>query len=356
MSRNVIGMVLAALVLLFVSGCEPDTVPFLVYCSIRGNGTGFTQHDSSLSPYGYSKTYYVSDDLVLQLNDTIVKRNISSGGFSNLLPGNFTLTDKQFIAIDRDNDKVYFAADYAIWKIGLGGMDLLKLSPNDGSYSAPALSPCGNYLTAIKNGHIARMNLNTGTWIVLPEISSAIYAVFFSDTDEYYSFCSSPLNYVTNLALCRFSAATHDSTCIMSDVYYGIDDYVAINISTNRNHRYFAMHQPQEPILVSSWFGYPDWVHYYDTLWLFDRKTGAVSSIPNCFSYSFVMDTDKLLYSHLIYEMSDLMSLDLASGTSTMIWDGYYSPHNYSFSIMDIYPRYDGEKIYLKTWIKAQND
>ena len=39
--------ILVISVLMALSGCKPEALPSLIYCSINGNGTGFTSYDSS---------------------------------------------------------------------------------------------------------------------------------------------------------------------------------------------------------------------------------------------------------------------------------------------------------------------
>ncbi len=39
--------VLVISVLMALPGCKPEAPPSLIYCSINGNGTGFTSYDNS---------------------------------------------------------------------------------------------------------------------------------------------------------------------------------------------------------------------------------------------------------------------------------------------------------------------
>lgn len=354
MFRKVIVILLAVLALLCVAACNPDTTPFQVLCSIKGNGTGFQKSDNALRSMGYTRTFYLNDNLVFNMGSTLVKREYGSGNGTNLLPENMVITDKQYLAIDRVNSQLYFAADYAIWKVNFTGANLTRISPENRSiYSAPALSPCGNYLTAIKDKRIARLNLNTGIWTELLSPVTAEYSVYFSDTDEYIFYSANQESYSQRFSLCKLNGVTQDSTWIMSESY-DVGSRGRLNLQSSRDHRYFAMHCAWDPQLIPNWMGYDYWERYDATLWTYDRQSGNITSIPNCYSYAFVPDNGELLYSRYKLGMSDLMRMDMVSGESTMVWDGYYAPNLYSYSIRNIYPRDDGQKIHIDTWVKPK--
>ncbi|MDP2401164.1 MAG: hypothetical protein Q8M66_04230, partial [Actinomycetota bacterium] len=161
-------------------------------------------------------------------------------------------------------------------------------------------------------------------------------------------------NYRNNVSLCKTNAALQDSTLLMS-AQYAIDyDGALLLLRSSKNHRYLAMHTSLLPQRIYSWMGDYYWERYTQTLMVYDRQTGITQTIPACFGFSLVENTDQLYYSRAKYGMADLMSMDLTTGQSVMVWDGYYAPNEYSYSIDEIYPRFDGQKVHLKAWRRAQ--
>jgi hypothetical protein len=351
-------MLSAVVMLLMLFGCGDEyPPPFQLFCSLPADGSQLAKPDNSLNVSALGKAFYISDDLVFHLGDRLVKHNLNTLEITQLLPMAFVITDKSYLAIDRQNQLLYFSADYAIYRIGFNGQGLTKLSPDgNGNYCAPALSTCGQYLTAIRDRHISRMDINTMAWIDLPEPDIALYAVYASDEDAYYYyFRHFPQLYADNrVGLSRFDPNTQVSTVFLSEYDMdssGFDETLKAQVS--ESGRYFAMQFVIEPRDVGFMFG-PEWTRSVSRLKIYDRITGQYIEIPDSFCYAFVPDGDILLYSHLKYGMADLMQMDLATRTSTMIWDGYYIKDFYSYAVTEIIPRDDGQMIHLNAWERSR--
>ncbi len=355
MIRTVLSLLVSTLLLLCLSSCDPDTVPFLTICSLRGDGTQFVKSDHQFGVDYWGRPFYLSDEQVLHLGNSLVLRNLSNGQTVQLTPAELVITDKRYLAIDKHAALLYFAANNAIYQVGFNGQNLRRLSPEDGySYTAPAISHLGNYLTAIRNKHIMRYDTQSAEWIELPSPVTACYAVYLEESSEYYYYSSYEQDFYTVISLCKTNGAQADSTYLMGHAYSDYNDNW-LNLRISADQRWFGIHNMWEPQEEIDFWGGSQWYRYACDLWIYDRITGTTTTLPDCFSYAFVHSTGELLYSHLQQSMSDLRKMDLGSGLSTLIWDGYYCPNNYSFSISEIYPRADGQKIYLKSWIKALN-
>ncbi len=72
MLRTTLLLLAAVLLMLCISSCEPDTVPFLTYCSIQGDGTLFDKDDNSLAVGSWGRAFYLSDDTVFYLGSSLV--------------------------------------------------------------------------------------------------------------------------------------------------------------------------------------------------------------------------------------------------------------------------------------------
>lgn len=346
--------VLVISVLMALPGCKPEAPPSLIYCSINGNGTGFTSYDNSLRVGSLGRAYYIADDLVFHLGTKLVRHDKSSGSTQDLSPTSLTITDRKNLAMDTTERVLYFAADNAIWKVGFEGQNLSRLSPESrGNYSAPVLSACRKYLTAIKDQRITRLDLESGEWLELAAPITAQYAVYYSDADEYLYFSSYRAPYDYLVSLCKLSGAEQDSTLIMSQLYSGESDALLL-FRTSQQHRYLAMHSSMPPREIPAWIGFPYWERYSSPLWIYDRQNIATQSIPGCFSFAFVENTSDLIYSRYKLGMADLMRMDLSTAQSVMLWDGYFSPNIYSYSINEVFTRHDGQKIHLVAWRKPQ--
>ena len=353
MLRIILLVVASALLMICLSGCDPDTVPFLTFCRINGDGTQFVKSDNSLDTIHLGRAFYLSDSQVLYLGNSLALRNLTTNQIQNLTPSELVITDKRYLGIDKHLGLLYFAANNAIYRVGFNGENLTRLSPEDGySYSAPAISGLERYLTAIRNKHIVRYDTQTQEWSELPTPITACYAVYHEESGEYYYYSSYEQNYQTVISLCKTNGAEADSTFLMSRVYSEFNENW-LNLRVSEDQRWFGIHNMLEPQEHADYWVGSQWYRYSYDLWVYDRIGGTTTTLPACYSYAFVHNTGELLYSHLQKGMADLMKMDLGSGLSTLIWDGYYSPNNYSFSISEIYPRADGQRIYLRNWIKA---
>ncbi len=353
MPRTVQIMLIAAFMCLLLCACDPDTIPEKVYCKMAGDGSGFVLNDTSLKVSTLGRAFYVDDDLVFYLGDKLFKSSLNSNLMIQLIPDILGISDKRYLPMDRNRNLLFFAANDAIYQVGFDGGNLIRLSPDDGGiYSAPALSSCGNYLTAIKDLQIARLDLQSGEWIELSSSQNAIYAVYFSDSNEYYCYNTDPTGYYTNISLCKIDAKDSTSTVLMEGTY-GSFDVSWPNLRSSRDHRYFAMHQMREPQLIANYFSPDNWERYKFTLRVYDRLTGDIFTVSDCYSYAFVMGADELIYSRDVHGMADIMRRDLNNGNDTMVWDGYYYKNNYSYSVTEIFVRHDGQKIVIDAWKKA---
>jgi hypothetical protein len=358
MRKSVLITLSAVVMLLMLFGCGDDTPPpYRVRCSIHGDGSQFTPCDYSLQVSALGKAFYVSDDLVFLLGETLAKQNLITGEVTQLSPSGMVVTDKKYLAIDRLNQQLYFAAENAIYRIGFNGQGLTRLSlVGNGSYSAPALSTCGQYLTAIRDSQISRMDINTLEWINLEETDTALYAIYADDEDVYYYY------YIYNepeydddyLCFSKLNPDNQEDTMLMCDINYaGQSFYSSLSLQVSEDSRYFAMQMVKEPRDEGYMLG-PEWHRYPSTLRIYDRLAGQSFNIADSFCFAFAEDGNALLYSRLKYGMADLMRMDLPSRTSTMIWDGYYSNDYYSYAISEIFPRYDGEVIHFNAWERSR--
>ncbi|MEF3695166.1 MAG: hypothetical protein V3576_07455 [Candidatus Cloacimonadota bacterium] len=337
---------LAVFFLLGASKCSDNTAaPVKIYCSIKSDGSQFMCVDNSLSIATMGRPFYVNEDMIVQLGDRLSKRE-PGGSLTNLSPDGLSITDHQYLAIDHDRHILYFSGNYSIYQVGFNGENCSQISPTDGLYTAPALSSCGNYLTAIRDQQIARMNLQTGEWIVLPSPVTAFYATYIGETGEYYFFSRHVDHNMPEMALCKLSAQ-QDSTQIL--FLYDSDIPKLYNAQCSPDFRYFAMHRMIEPRGEWGFFS-SYWTRFNSDLQIYDRQTQQSFTIPNCYSYSFSPDQSSLLYSRDLHGMSDLMRLDLASRTSTTIWDGFVRRNHYSYSTTEIFPLETGQKIHLQVW------
>lgn len=336
-------VILAAFVLLFGSSCD-EPIPVKVFCRINADGSGFKE-DNRLRIANLGRAFYVSDDLIFHLGKHLVKHGIG-GSVTTLSPVNRSITDTQYLAIDQQHSRLYFAADYAIYQVSFEGYNCSRVSPDDnGHYSAPALSSDGNYLTAIRNGQIARMDIQTEEWTILPQPVTARYAIFTEDTQEYYYFSGFFGNFPTQ-ALCKLDAQ-QDSTLIFTAFDSDLPHYYNAQVSSS--FRYFALHNMKEPTEDINYFG-SSFTRYTSPLSVHDRQTGESFNIEDCFAYTFDPGGNAILYSRLKYGMADLMRMDLSTGQSTMIWDGYHKANVFSYSVSEIFPRFDGQLMYLQAW------
>ena len=337
---------IAALALLVLIGCKEYPPPEQVYCSLNLNGSGF-KLDNSLQIESWGRAFYVSNSQIFHLGTRLVRRGINTTGTA-LSPYDMTITDTQYLAIDEARERLYFAADNAICRVDFSGDNFSRLSPEDRAvYSAPALSSCGNYLTAVRNGQIARMEIQSELWTVLEAPVTATYAIYNGESGEYFYFSRYTESRSKKAALCKLSAS-RDSTLLMStdDPYSSSDSF---NAMVSTDCRYFAMQFAEETREEGNMYG-THYRRYYYPLNIYDSWTSQWVTIPDSFNFSFIPSSGSILYSSYKYGMADLMQMDLATGVSRLIWDGYYEKNIYSYSVSEIYPRWDGQVVHIKAW------
>jgi len=360
MSRLIAMVILAAGIMLLLSSCgEPEPTPYQHYCSISGDGSNYIAYDNRLKIDTLGKPFYVSDNMVFNLGNVLYSHPANSGG-QNIIAFE-QITDKQHLAIDRQNHRLYYAAENAIYQVGFYGENPVKISPDGaGFYSAPVLSPDGRYLTAIRAGRIVRRDMYSGEWVEVEAYLGAFYASYASDEDAYYYYAVQPVpdSYQKCISFCRINPHTLEKTILMEG--YASDSTITnnnIETQISPNGRYFTMQLILEPISeVNWWDGSNNWIRYTTNLYIYDRINHAITTIPMCFSHSFVAGTGDLLYSHWGYGMADMMKLSLPAGNSIRVWDGYSGKNLYSWSISRIYPRDDGNVIFMDAWSRGKKD
>lgn len=352
MIRIVLGLVLVLVFLLVMFGCKPETTPFEISCSIMMDGEQLIQNDNRMMISSYGKAFYMSDYLIFHLGDSLIKRSLNSISGYQLTPVHLVITDKKYMGIDYQRLILYFAANHAIYKVGFGGENLTRLSLDDGrQYSAPALSNCGNYLTSIVNNRINKLDLQTGQWTELTSPVTATYAVYTSDTDEYFFFSKSTTDYPYTYTLSKLTGTTQDSISIMTMNGSGYYDS-RTEFSVSNNHRFIAMHHAKKPERDYSYISVA-WIRYRFPLWVYDRQTGIVINIPDCYSYAFSPISDEIIYSRYKFGMADIMRMDLDSGQEEMVWDGYYNKNHFSYCIEHFFIRGDGNLMFFEGWKRA---
>lgn len=359
MLKRMLAILLAIVATFMISSCEDTSpIPILTTSSIRSDGTGFTDNDSPTSYSTLRSTYYLSDDLIFLLSDKLSRKSLSSYGETVLTPVGMELTDKEYLAIDKANEVLYFGANDAIYKVGFDGQGLVRLSQNDGNkYYAPALSACGRYLTAANDTCIARFDIEQYQWNYVNVPFGSLYGIYAADENAYYYYSNhiSPTNNNDYVKLIRLDAATLASNEMMSMIdYKPFFQTHRRQLEISNNCRYFGMQHVIEPYQEITWWGSNPWQRFSSDLQVFDRVAARVIVIPSSFTFAFIPDSDEMLYSHLMYGMADLMRMDLTNSESTMIWDGFYQTNIYSYSVSRLIPRYDGRKVYIHGWKRAR--
>ena len=86
MLRIMLILLVATLLMLCLSSCDPDTVPFETFCSIQGDGTQFVKSDYGLDIYNRGRAFYLSDNQVFYLGGTLLKGDLTTGQKIQLIP------------------------------------------------------------------------------------------------------------------------------------------------------------------------------------------------------------------------------------------------------------------------------
>jgi len=351
---------LAVALLIMLLGCKDDQpTPYKYNSSMRGDGSRLTGNDNSLRVPNSGNAFYISDDMIFYLGDSLIRHSLITGLQTNYSPSGMQISDKKYLGIDKTNQILYFAVNNAIYKVGFDRQNFSRISEDDGrAYKAPALSSCGQYLSAVSDNCISRLDLNTNLWTHVDVPGALLYAIYASDENAYYYYYRlSSSSYNNNqIRLCRIDLATQEWQLLMSfidhDEVNTFNSNLVLEVSASR--RYFAMQFVMEPWQDVGMFGGGPWYRCPNLLKVYDRVSKQVVDISSSFTYTFLPDTDVLLYSHLKYGMADIIRMDLSSGESTMIWDGFYENNYYSYSITRIYPRHDGGYMFINGWKRAR--
>jgi len=289
--------------------------------------------DKRLKHDNWGVPYYISEDIVFQLSAKIYRRSLNATQIQQLIPDSLAISDQNTLEIDVDKGKLYFAANNHIYSCSFSGTDMINLSRyEEGAFSSPALSDCRNYLTAIRSGSILSLNLLTGEWIELEGPTGVVYAVYVESTDEYFYFAKE-LN-SSEMALWRFIPDTQASTMIMKLV---CESGFNFSFSASPDRRYFALQSKDHN---------PD-ITYGENLLIYDRQNGLIQQIDNCFTYAFDNNSRRFYFSRQKFGLADLNYIDLQSGATTLVWDGYISQTSFSYSINRINLRADGLHMFI---------
>jgi len=330
-------------VLLLLSACDDGYLPSSqsVRFSLYADGSGM-KSDKRLFSTPWGEPVYISEDLVLHIGNKVYSKALDSSTVRQLIPDNLEVSDQKYYDLDLANRLLYIALDHHIYRIKLDGSQLTDLSPAEpDSLSSPALSDCGNYLTALMEGKIVRLNLQTGIWEASPVPFKVDYAVYVSQNDTYYYFADASGE--GSKALWSWEVASSDTTEIMEITYDTVNR--KLNVGVSRDRRYFALHTTG-----STYYG--STIAYLN---IYDRITNQVSTLPAVYTYSFSLTEPKLYYSRHYKGLADLKYLDLETGFHRLIWDGYYSQGSYSSSLTRIYPRADDAHIFFTGWQSYRN-
>jgi len=332
-------------VLLLLSACwSDDYMPVVqgVKGSVYTDGSGIRHSDLRLCSSIWGNPVYISEDQVLHIGNKVYSRALGSSTVRQLIPDNLEVTDQESYDLDLANQMLYIAINHHIYRIKLDGSQVTDLSTAEvGSLYCPVLSDCGNYLTALRDGKIIRLNLQTGIWENSPVPFEVEYAVFISQNDTYYYFTGASVE--GDKALWSWEVASSNITEIMQ-LTNDLDD-CQLNLGLSRDRRFFAIHQN-----ASDWYG-----TVAGDLKLYDRITNQVSTISNVHAYSFSLSEPKLFYSRKYKGLADLKYQDLETGNHSLIWDGYYSQTAYSSSLTKIYPRADNAHIFFTGYKAFRN-
>ncbi|MDZ4122125.1 MAG: hypothetical protein U1C33_06860 [Candidatus Cloacimonadaceae bacterium] len=328
----------ALLVMMFsLLSCEDSMIPSgdRVCGSMNIDGSNFSPRNNSLWTTTWGRAFYISDEMVFHLSTKLYKRSMTSNGVKQLIPDSLMISDERYMEIDKVNQLLYFSANGDIYRVSFGGTGLTNLSPeNTGTFIAPRLSSCGNYLTAIKEEKVFRLELGTGIWLELPDITRVLHAVYIGESDEYYLWIYTELSYEhwTSLYVLRPGV---DSPEFILEVM-GPDKYSPMLFGISHDYRYLAAkHHP------SSYGG-----QYPKPLKIYDRESNTQIHIENCFSFAFSPAGHQLLYSRRKHDLADINLMNLATGDHTMLWDGILGTGSFSCVIDEFYWKHDATRFF----------
>ncbi|MEF3693818.1 MAG: hypothetical protein V3576_00545 [Candidatus Cloacimonadota bacterium] len=328
--------VLFCVIMLLLSACdeyyEPD--PILISNSVNADGSDLRIRDNRLFNSNWGNPVYISEIMVLHIGNKVYSRALGSNIVRQLIPDNLQVTDKVNYDLDMNEQRLYVAINNHIYSLKFDGSELTDHSPaTTDTLSCPVLSEDGNYLTALSNGKIKRLDLQSGVWQDSPVPHKAEYAVYISQTDTYYYYTD--LSAKSSKAFWSWEVSTADTTRIMELEYVYHDRSLVPGLS--RDRRYMALYMASN----GSYGG------LLGDFKLYDRLTNQVTTIPAVYAYSFSLTEPKLYYSRSYKGMADLKLLELETGIHSLIWDGFYNQTNYSRSLTQICPRADGAHVFF---------
>lgn len=336
MKKRLCYLCILAFVLLLNSCNIPSAPsPVVFYTSLNADGSGRKVGDKRIVLQPWGKPYYISDDLVLHVSNKIYRRALDSNVVHQLYQHPFTVTDQENIALDYTGQQLFFSARNHIYRCDFSGWGLEDLSPSDSiSLMAPELSDCKQYLTAIRAGRIARLDLQSREWLFLEGPDSVYDAVYHSSTDQYYYIAAS--SQPNSQSLWSWDPQSGTASEILSLQCPS----TALRWGHSFDKRYIALNV---------------WYNSYSQagrapLKLYDTLTGTSVEIEDCFSFCFDPSRPRMFYSRRRMGMADLNLLDLDSGLSSLVWDGITGRKEYAQSILDIYVRGDGEHLFVSAW------
>ncbi|PKN79536.1 MAG: hypothetical protein CVU48_05065 [Candidatus Cloacimonetes bacterium HGW-Cloacimonetes-1] len=333
MLKRLIYAALLVFVLILLGSCEVLSAPGPTEfnCSLNSDGSNFSRFDNRLF-VNMGKQYYISDDLVFYLSTAIRRGSIYQNTPPQVISAHLRIIDTETMAIDIVNQKIYCATSDGIYRLPFYGSGLTNLSPAvSGSVIAPVLSTDRNYLTAVRDGHILRLNLNSGEWIEEAGFSGVTYATYVAETNQYYYYATtSNLNV---MGLWRATPGSDEPTLLMN-----MNGAVAdLKWDISHDQLYFGLYYKRK----LSWRP-----GVANILKICDRAGTEVAQIDSCYSFAFAPSEERVCYSQYIWGMADINMLDLTTGTNDLIFDGYFTRNTYSYSISNIVLRHDGSRIF----------
>lgn len=337
--KLVIAALFCVIMLLLVS-CD-DMGPYTVVTtsSVNTDGSNFTSSDNRLFSESWGSPIYISEDLVLHIGNKVYSRALGANNYNvrQLIPDNLQVTDKVHYDLDLEAQKLYVVVSNHVYSLKFDGSQLTDLGPSEedrlepGIITCPVLSEDGNFLTALKDDRIIRLNLQSGVWQGAPVLSKVDYAVYISETDSYFYYTKGSTTY--SKALWTMDASSTDSTMIMDMSYtYSYHNSFKLTPGVSQDRRYMVLYGKTGAL---------------GDLKLYDRLTGEINTIPAVYAYSFSLMGNKLYYSRHYKGMADLHLLDLNSWTDALIWDGYINQTSYSGYVSDITPRSDDKHVFF---------
>ena len=333
MIRRLVYSTLLVFVLILLGGCDDSYVPgpMDTSCSMYTDGSGLTRQDTRIV-WSFGKPYYISDDLVFYLSTRISRKSLSSANRTMLTSPLIQVTDTENMAIDTVDQKIFFATSDGIYRMSFDGSGLTNLSPGaTASIMAPVLSTDRNYLTAVRDGHILRLNLNSGEWIEEAGFSGVTYATYVTETNQYYFYA--PTSNLNVMGLWSATAGSNEPSLLMSMNGAAAD----LKWSISHDQRYFGLYYKR----LQSWRP-----GVANALKICDRSGTEVVQIDSCYSFTFAPSNSQVCYSRYIWGMADINMFDLTTGTNNLIFDGYFRRYSYSYSISNIVLRHDGSRMF----------